>query len=317
MQHGNRRAIIAALLANFGIAIAKFVGYFVTGAASLLAESVHSVADTGNQALLLWGHSASMREETESHPFGYGRERYFWAFVVALVIFSMGSLFAIYEGTNKLLHPHSLTDPHWAIGILAVGILLEGWSFHTAVTEARKVKGDASWWSFIRHSKSPELPVVVLEDLGALCGLVLAMLGIALAMITGDPRFDAIGSIAIGVLLGIIATILAIEMKSLLIGEAAVPTHLERIRSAVDSLPVVRRLIHFRTQHTGPDQLLLGAKVEFDAALDVPRLSDAIDTVEAAIREVLPFDVVIYIEPDIYELTRDESVTPAQEAETH
>jgi cation diffusion facilitator family transporter len=317
MQHGNRRAIIAALLANFGIAIAKFVGYGFTGAASLLAETVHSIADTGNQALLLWGHAASVRGETESHPFGYGRERYFWAFVVSLVIFSLGSLFAIYQGTVKLLHPHTLTDPQWAIGILLVGILLEGWSFRTAVTEARKVKGDASWWTYIRHSKSPELPVVVLEDFGALCGLVLALAGIALAMITGDPRFDAIGSITIGVLLGIIATVLAIEMKSLLIGEAAAPAHLERIRDAVESLPTVRRLIHFRTQHTGPDQLLLGAKVEFDGALDVARLSDAIDAVEATIRKALPFDVTIYIEPDIYELAQDESIAPGRKAEEH
>jgi cation diffusion facilitator family transporter len=305
MQQGNRKAIVAALLANFGLAIAKFVGYVFTGAASLLAESVHSVADTGNQALLLWGHAASVREESESHPLGYGRERYFWAFVVSLVIFSLGSLFAIYEGVSKVIEPHALNSPQWAIGILLIGILLEGWSFRTAVIEARKVKGNASWWAFIRHSKSPELPVVVLEDLGALCGLVIALVGIALAMLTGDARFDAMGSITIGVLLGVIATILAIEMKSLLIGESAAPAHLERIRREVEALPEVRQLIHFRTQHTGPDQLLIGAKVEFDPNLDMRALSDAIDRVESRVREVLPFEVVIYVEPDIYETSQD------------
>jgi cation diffusion facilitator family transporter len=305
MQPGNRKAVIAALLANAGISVAKFVGYAFTGAASLLAEGVHSLADTGNQALLLWGGAAAQRPPDAEHPFGYGRERYFWSFVVALVIFSLGAVFAMYEGVSKVLDPHTLVSPHWAIGILLIAMVLEGFSFNTAIREARPIKGDSSWWDFIRHSKSPELPVVVLEDLGALCGLVIAMVGVSLAIVTGDPRFDAAGSIAIGLLLGVIAIVLAIEMKSLLIGESATPENEGRIRERVESLAVVRRLIHMRTQHIGPDEILVGAKIEFEPSLDFRQLSDAIDEVEANIRDEVPMTLVIYIEPDVYDAAED------------
>jgi cation diffusion facilitator family transporter len=305
MNPGNRRAIVAALLANAGIAVAKFVGWGFTGAASLLAEAVHSVADTGNQALLLWGGVAAQRAPTATHPFGYGRERYFWAFVVSLVLFTLGSLFALYEGAQSLLHPHTLTDPKWAIGIVLLGLVLEGFSLRMALREARVIKGDASWWGFIRNSRNPELPVVVLEDLGALLGLTIALAGISLAALTGDARFDALGSMAIGVLLGVIAVVLAIEMRSLLIGEAALPLDVERIRAAVLALESVNTIIHMRTQHIGPDELLVAAKVEFDADLFAHALADAIDDVEAAIREVLPYSAIIYIEPDFYEASQD------------
>jgi len=301
MNPGNRRAVLAAMLANGGIAIAKFVGWMFTGAASLLAEAVHSVADTSNQGLLLWGSAAAARAPTPSHAFGFGRERYFWSFVVALVIFSLGSLFAIYEGVSKLLHPHGLTDPAWAVGILLLGILLEGFSFRTAVVEARKVKGNATWWRFIQRTKNPELPVVLLEDLGALIGLVLALLGVSLAALTGDPRFDAAGSVAIGLLLGVIAIVLAIEMKSLLIGESAAAHHEAAIRAAALAQPSLRRIIHLRTQHIGPDELLVGAKVDFDPALSFEALTHEIDAVESAIRDALPFTVTVYLEPDVYE----------------
>ncbi len=305
MNQGNRRAILAALSANLGIAIAKFIGYVVTGAASLLAEGVHSVADTGNQALLLWGGTSARRVATPEHPFGYGRERYFWSFVVALVIFSLGSLFAIYEGITKLGEPHVISDPSWAIGILLVGLLLEGFSFRMAVHEARLSKGDASWWTFIRRTKSPELPVVLLEDLGALCGLTIALTGIALAVVFDEPRFDALGSVAIGLLLGCIACLLAVEMKSLLIGEAATAADQARIRERVLVAQDVRRLIHLRTQHLGPDQLLVAAKVEFDEQLSFRELADSIDVIEASIRESLPVAAIIYIEPDIYDPEQD------------
>jgi cation diffusion facilitator family transporter len=308
VQPGNRRAILAALFANAGIAIAKFVGWTVTGAASLLAEGVHSVADTGNQALLLWGHQAAQREPTREHAFGYGRERYFWAFVVSLVIFSLGSLFAIYEGVDKVRHPHALTDPRWAIGILLLGIVLEGFSFRTAVKEALKVKGRASWWGFVRHTKNPELPVVLLEDLGALLGLAIALVGISMAMWTGDARFDALGSIAIGVLLGVIAVVLAIEMKSLLIGESAAPQYEDEIRRRIETHEFVGHVIHMRTQHIGPDRVLLGAKIDFDVSLDFKDLTEYIDQIETSIREVLPFEVLIYIEPDIYEVAEDSRI---------
>jgi cation diffusion facilitator family transporter len=300
MQSGNRKAVIAALLANLGIALMKFIAWGVTGAASLLAEAVHSVADTSNQGLLLWGHSAARRAPTETHPFGHGRERYFWSFVVALVIFSMGSLFAIYEGIEKVQHPHELTDPSWAIAVLLIGVVLEGFSFRTAIVEARKTK-TSSWWTFIRQSKEPEITVVLLEDLGALAGLLIALAGIALALFTGDARFDALGSIAIGVLLGVIAVILAIEMKSLLIGESASAPNQQVIEDVALAHPSVRKIIHLRTQHIGPDQLLIGTKLEFEPDLSFRRLCDVIDELEAAIRERTMPSAFIYIEPDIFD----------------
>ena len=305
MEPGNRRAVFASLAANLGIATAKFVGYVLTGAASLLAETVHSLADTGNQVLLLWGSTAAAREPTETHPFGYGRERYFWAFVVALVIFSLGALFAMAEGIDKLRHPHELSNPIVAIGILVAAMGLEGFALFYAAKTARKVKGALSWWAFIRGTKNPELPVLLLEDFGAMCGLALALGGVLLAMATGDPRWDAAGSIAIGALLAVIAVILAIEMKSLLIGEAASPEDQARIDARLTAMAEVRRIIHMRTQHMGPDQLLVGAKIEFDGGLSFRQLSDAIDRVEAEIRAVLPIATVIYIEPDIYDARED------------
>ena len=300
MHEGSRRAIIAAFLANLGIAAAKFVAFLFTGAASMLAETVHSLADTGNQALLLLGASRAGRAASPEHPFGYGRERYFWSFVVALVLFSLGSLFAIYEGVEKLLHPHDLVSPQWAIGVLLVAIALEAWSFRTAFVEANAVRGQQNLWRFIRRAKSPELPVVLLEDTGALLGLAFALLGVGLAVWTGDARFDALGSVAIGLLLGAIAVVLAIEMKSLLIGEAAAPEVQQRIRAAIESSDVVARLIHLRTLHLGPDELLVGAKIEFAKGLDLPGLARAIDAVEARVRAESADARVIYIEPDIH-----------------
>ena len=231
LADGSRTAIIAAFFANLGIAVAKFVGFFFTGAASMLAEAVHSVADTSNQGLLLLGERKARRRPTPEHPFGFGTERYFWAFVVALVIFTLGSLFALFEGEEKLRNPHELESAGWAVAILLLAIVFESFSLRTAVRESRHVKGDESWWAFIRRAKVPELPVVLLEDTGALIGLTFALLGVGLAEITGNARFDAAGSIAIGVLLGVIAMILVVEMKSLLIGEAASPAVTDRHRA--------------------------------------------------------------------------------------
>jgi cation diffusion facilitator family transporter len=299
-QDGTRRAIAAAFFANLGIACAKFVGFFVTGAASMLAEAVHSLADTGNQGLLIFGATRAKREATLEHPFGFGRERYFWAFVVALVLFSLGSVFAVHEGVDKLLHPHEVVSPAVAICILAVAIALESWSFRTAVVAARPARGRMTWWSFIRRSKSPELPVVLLEDLGALLGLVIALAGVTLSAVFGDPRFDAIGSIGIGALLGAIAIVLAVEMKSLLIGESATKEIRSAIRSTIEESPTVRRLIHMRTLHLGPDELLVAVKVEFvEADLGIHGLASAIDDLESAIRQQTPTARVIYIEPDV------------------
>jgi cation diffusion facilitator family transporter len=299
MTNGNRRAILAALLANLAIAVAKFMAFLATGAASMLAESVHSLADSGNQGLLVLGGIRARREATPEHPFGYGRERYFWAFVVAMVLFTLGSLFAISEGLDKLRHPHSLASPGWAVAVLLLAIVLEAWSLRTAVREASRVRGDESLWSFVRHAKSPELPVVLLEDLGALLGLLFALVGVSLAVVLEDPRFDALGSIAIGALLGVIAVVLASEMKSLLIGESASPRDRTEIRGAIEATPRVRRLIHLRTLHIGPDELLVGAKVEFDAGMHFLQLAETIDTLESSIRSRVPAARMIYVEPDI------------------
>ena len=296
--HGTK-AVIAALLANLGIAVGKFVGFVLTGSASMLAESIHSVADSGNQGLLLLGGRRARRSADHDHPFGYGRERYFWAFVVALVLFSLGGAFAIYEGISKIRHPHDVDSPEIAIGILAFAIVLESLSFRTALTEANKIRGDAGWWQFIRRSKNPELPVVVLEDLGALVGLVLALAAVVTTLATGDPLWDGIGTLSIGVLLTMIAIVLAVEMKSLLIGESADRTVQETIRSAIEIEPAVERLIHLRTQHLGPDELLVGAKVSFIGELSVPEVAEAVNRVEASVRRSVPTVGIMYIEPDI------------------
>ena len=298
-DEGSRRAIGAAFLANLGIACAKFAAFLITGAASMLAEAVHSVADTGNQGLLILGAARAKREAPLEHPFGFGGERYFWAFVTAMVLFTLGSVFAIHEGIDKLRHPHELESPAVAVCILALAIALESWSFRTAVVAARLVRGSNGWWSFIRRSKSPELPVVLLEDFGALLGLVIALLSVTLSAAFGDPRLDAIGSIAIGALLGVIAIILAVEMKSLLIGESATKEIRRAIRGAIEESPTVRKLIHMRTLHLGPDELLVAVKVEFDGGLDIPSLAAAIDDLESAIRRQTPIARVIYVEPDV------------------
>jgi cation diffusion facilitator family transporter len=299
VQEGSRRAIFAALTANLGIAIAKFVGFLITGAASLLAEAVHSVADTSNQALLLLGGHRARRSATEEHPFGYGRERFFWAFVVALVLFSMGGLFAIYEGIEKLRHPHEVESLVVAVVILLVAIALETFSLITAVREANHVRGGQSWWTFIRRSKNPELPVVLLEDTGAEIGLLLALVGVVMAHVTEEPRWDAAGSLGIGILLVVIALVLATEMKSLLIGESASPGDQEAIRHAIEDSPEVRRLIHMRTEHLGPDELLVAAKAEFDGGLSFADLARAVDDTEARLRQAVPSARVVYIEPDV------------------
>ena len=299
VQEGSRRAILAALAANLGIAIAKFVGFLITGAASLLAEAVHSVADTSNQGLLLLGGSRARRSATPEHPFGYGRERYFWAFVVAVVLFSMGGLFAIYEGIEKLRHPHEVESLVVAVVILLLAIALETFSLITAVREANHVRGGQSWWTFIRRSKNPELPVVLLEDTGAEIGLMLALVSVVMAHVTEEPRWDAAGSLGIGILLVVIALVLATEMKSLLIGESASPGDQEAIRDAIEGSPEVRRLIHMRTEHLGPDELLVAAKLEFDGTLSFADLAKAVDDTEARLREAVPSARVVYIEPDV------------------
>ena len=296
---GGTRAIIAALLANAGIALAKFVGYMITGSSSMLAEAVHSVADTSNQGLLLLGGKRAQRAATAEHPFGYGRDRYFYAFVVALLLFSLGSIFAVYEGVHKLESEEPLTSPIVAVIILLVAIGLESFSFRTAIVESRPLKGDSTWWQFIRQAKAPELPVVLLEDLGALVGLILAFLGVGLTVLTGNPVWDALGTIAIGVLLGIIAVILIVEMKSLLIGEGASEPVLGRIVSRLESCDPVERVIHIRTQYLGPDELLVAAKIALVPMMRIEEVARAIDDAEQRVRDAVPEARLIYLEPDL------------------
>lgn len=296
---GGTKAILAALLANAGIAVSKFVGFLITGSSSMLAESVHSVADTSNQGLLLLGQKTSKRRATKAHPFGYGRERYFYSFIVALMLFTLGSVFAVYEGIHKLRHPEELSSPLVAVAILVVAILLEGYSFRTAVTESKQLKGNKSWWAFIRQSKSPELPVVLLEDAGALFGLVFALLGVGLSVATGDPMWDGVGTLLIGLLLGAIAITLIVEMKSLLIGEGATDQELEAIVGELEAEDV-KRVIHIRTQYLGPEELLVAAKLELRASLDMAAIATAIDAAEARVRARVPAARLIYLEPDLY-----------------
>ncbi len=314
---GGTRAIIAAMIANAGIAIAKFVAFVVTGSAAMLAESIHSVADTSNQGLLLLGGKRAKRIADDEHQFGYGRERYFWAFVVAMVLFTLGGVYSIYEGIEKIRHPHELESIGWAIGVLVLGILLEGYSFRTAIVEASKVKGDQTWWEYIRRSRSPELPVVLLEDAGAQIGLFLALTGVGLYAITGDEIWDGIATLSIGILLVTIAIVLTVEMQSLLIGEAASDDHIRAIAAAVRRTSGVERIIDIRTQHIGPDELLVAGKVEFDRSLTSTQLADAIDECEAEIRAVVPIARRIYLEPDLYErnhVDRHAEFEEAQEA---
>jgi cation diffusion facilitator family transporter len=293
------RAIIAALGANLGIAVAKFVGFLITGSSSMLAESAHSVADSGNQALLLIGGRRARRQATEEHPFGYGRDRYFYAFVVALVLFTLGSLFSLYEGFHKLRdHEASLDKPLVAIIILLVAIGLEGFSLRTAVAESNHVRGEANWFQFIRRAKAPELPVVLLEDTAALLGLVFALAGVGLSWATGDTIWDAWGTIMIGVLLGVIAIVLIIETKSLLLGEGASPQTLDKIVAALVG-PGVDRVIHLRTQYLGPDELLVAAKIAIPRTTVMERVASAIDDAERRVRQAVPEARLIYLEPDL------------------
>ena len=296
---GSTKAIIAALLANLGIAITKFVAYLFSGSASMLAESVHSVADSGNQLLLIIGGRRARRTASADHPFGYGRSRYVYAFLVSVVLFTVGGLFSIYEGINKLNHPHELTNVWLPITVLLVAIVLEGFSLRTAIVESNKVRGNQSWVNFVRKAKAPELPVVLLEDLAALFGLVLALLGVGLTVFTGNEAFDAYGTLAIGALLVVVAVILGIEMSSLLIGEGAGPQDVQKIRKALSETEGVESVIHLKTLYIGPEELMLGAKIavnENSSGQDIARI---IDLAEAAVRAVMPVAKTIYLEPDI------------------
>ena len=255
------RAVLAALAANLGIAIIKFVAFLVSGSTSMLAESVHSVADTGNQVLLLVGRGRSARPASDEHPFGFGRERYFYGFIVSVMLFTVGAIFSVYEGVHKITNPEEIRSPLIPFIVLVMSAVLEGFSLRTAIREANDVRGDRNWGTFIRRTKSPELPVVLLEDTAALIGLALAFTGVGLAVLTHNGRWDGVGSLAIGLLLGTAAAILAVEMKSLLIGESASTDVQRRIVAALEEGPEIAQVIHMRTVHIAPDSILVAAKV--------------------------------------------------------
>lgn len=300
MHEGSRRAIIAAFAANLGIAVSKFVGFLLTGSAGLAAEAVHSLADTANQGLLFLGGSRAARARDADHPFGHERERFFWAFIVALVLFSMGGLFAIYEGISKIRHPHETESMGIAIGILAFAIILEGFSLRTALKETAHIKPQGmSYWQFIRTSKNPELPTVLLEDVAAESGLLIAFFGVLMAHFTHEPRWDAAGSIAIGVLLVVVAFILGVEMKALLMGESASPEHQAGLLTALRDHPQVQTVVYMHTEHVGPDAILVAAKAIFSPDLSAADVSRSIDEAEVTMRAAVPAARFIFIEPDI------------------
>jgi cation diffusion facilitator family transporter len=311
---GGGSAIIAALAANLGIALTKLVAWFFSGSASMLAEGVHSLADSGNQLLLLLGGRKSRKAADEEHPFGYGRERYVYAFVVAIILFSVGGVFSIYEGVEKIAEPHELENAWLPILVLVVSICLEGYSLRTGVKESNKVRGQQSWLQFIRRAKAPELPVVLLEDVAALTGLVFALLGVGLSVITGNTVFDAIGTIMIGTLLVVVAIVLGVETKSLLVGEGATPADAAAIRTAIEAGPDVERVIHMKTLYLGPDEILVAAKLAFPAAETMAELAAGIDATEKRIRDAVPAARVIYLEPDVDRGAQPPSAEPTAAA---
>ena len=300
---GGTRAIVAALLANTGIAITKFIAFLLTGSSSMLAESVHSVADSGNQGLLLIGGKKSRREATPLHPFGYGRERYVYAFIVSIVLFTVGGLFALYEAWHKFQHPEPITDWRWVpIVVLLIAIALETFSFRTAIVESNHVRGKRSWTEFVRTAKAPELPVILLEDLAALFGLLFALFGVGMTLATNNGIWDAVGTALIGTLLVTVAIILSVEMKSLLLGEAATVDQVMAIRAALegDEDSAVERVIHLRTLHLGPEELLVGAKLAVGRQDYGHQIAAAIDAAEQRAHEAVPgLRLVMYLEPDI------------------
>jgi cation diffusion facilitator family transporter len=314
-DHSDRpRAVIAALAANLGIAVTKFAAFLITGSASLLAESVHSVADSANQILLLVGRTRSRRAETEEHPFGFGAERYIYAFIVAVVLFVVGAIFSVFEGVSRIRHPENVVSPVVAFVVLGVAIGLESFSLRTAISESGRTRGAASWRAFIRHAKAPELPVVLLEDFAALIGLGFALIAVVLTTVTGNPRWDGAGSLAIGLLLGCVAIVLATEMKSLLVGESAAPDVQRAILAAITEGGGIERVIHLRTLHVGPDSLLVAAKIAVSPGEDAQSIAKAIDAAEQRIRASVPIAGLIFLEPDLYAESRLDPADPAVKA---
>jgi cation diffusion facilitator family transporter len=305
---GGTKAVVAALLANSGIALTKFLAFALTQSSSMLAEAIHSVADSGNQLLLLLGGRKARKDATPEHPFGFGRERYIYSFIVAIVLFSVGGLFALYEAYHKYHEiqagaPNDLLESRWwwvPLAVLTGAIIMEGFSFRTAIVESNRTRGDASWAEFIKRAKSPELPVILLEDAAALLGLAFALIGVGLSLVTENAYWDVAGTAAIGVLLVSVAIILALETKSLLLGESAAPLAQRKIFDALEATSGIERVIHMKTLHLGPEELLVAVKVGVAREASAMQVAQTINAAERAIREVEPTAQLIYIEPDIY-----------------
>lgn len=296
---GGTKAVVAALVANAGIAVSKFVAFLFTGSSSMLSEAIHSVADACNQVLLLVGGKRSRRQATDTHQFGYGRLRYVYSFVVSIVLFVVGGLYSLYEGLHKVQNPEEVNDAWIAFLVLIIAIVLESFSFRTAIREANHSRGDRSLRQFVKDARQPELPVILLEDAGALVGLVFALVGVSLAVVTGDGRWDGLGAMAVGLLLVCIAVFLSREMASMLVGESALPEEEARIRGALLSVAEVNRVIALRTLHVGPDEILVAAKVAIDHDDTGAEIAAGIDAAERAIREAVPSARYVYIEPDL------------------
>ncbi|BCW40027.1 MULTISPECIES: cation diffusion facilitator family transporter [Paenarthrobacter] len=296
---GGTKAIVAALAANLTIAVLKFIAFFLTASSSMLAEAIHSVADSGNQILLLVGGKRSKRAASPEHPFGYGRERYIYAFIVSIVLFSVGGLFALYEAWEKFQHPHGIEGGFWwvPLAVLVGAIIAESFSFRTAIIESNHIRGKQSWVKFVRNAKQPELPVILLEDFGALLGLVFALFGVSMTLVTGNGVWDALGTAMIGLLLVAIAVVLAMETKSLLLGESATKEDVQRIADALQADGT--RIIHLKTMHLGPEELLVAAKISMGASETGEQIAQGIDDAEQRIRAAVPIARVIYLEPDI------------------
>jgi cation diffusion facilitator family transporter len=312
---GGTRAILAALFANLGIAVTKFIAFMLTGSSSMLAEGIHSVADSGNQVLLLVGARRARRPATPQHPFGYGRERYIYAFIVSIVLFTVGGLLALYEAWHKFNEPTGIQDWRWVpITVLVAAIVMESFSFRTAIVEADALRGGASWQAFVRHAKSPELPVILLEDLGALVGLIFAFFGVGMTLITRNGIWDAAGTAMIGILLVSIAGILAVETKSLLLGESASPRDQAAIGRAITAGADIAGIIHMRTLHLGPEELLVAAKIAVDETATASDVVRGINAAEARIRATVPIARVIYLEPDMSPASQGPVTAPAAAA---
>lgn len=308
--HGTK-AILAALSANLGIAVVKLIAWFFSGSASMLAEGIHSIADSANQLLLLLGGRQAKKAADDEHPFGHGRERFVYAFVVSIILFSIGGVFSLYEGIEKLQHPHALEVWWLPLVVLLIAMGMEGFSLKTALGEARPHKGSESWFGFIRRAKAPELPVLLLEDTAALTGLVLAFVGVLLTVITGNGIFDGIGTVLIGVLLILVAVVLGVETKSLLVGEGATPEDTVAIKKAITAGPEVEQIIHMKTLYLGPDELLVAVKVAMPGTQLLSDVASSINQVEARVRAAVPIARVIYVEPDVW-VSPDEPQPPTE-----